>query len=281
MKKLIFTFCLFSMSAFIIKANAQSCGTNGAGVCTPQGGPASGGFDAPNTVPCAEQGVAYSHAVQFTMFSAFNFQGQQSVDSIEFTSVGNLPCGVCWAVNKTTKRYAANEDGCITFTGTTTDNAGQYKLALALKAWINGQPTGLDIPASLVDQTGIRLFLRVKAPAGNCASVDTATNYQGNLTASLSCPTGINEVNSNVSALNIVPNPMNTEAVVSFVAATSADFTVRITDITGREVSVKQLDGKVGENRITIERNNLPAGTYFLVVNNGNHVVTKRFAITE
>jgi hypothetical protein len=281
MKKLIFTFCLLSMSAFVINANAQSCGTNGPGVCTPQGGPASGGFDGPNTVPCAEQGVAYSHADQFTMFSAFNFQGQQSVDSIEFISIQNLPCGICWAVNKATKRYAANEDGCLTFTGTTTDNAGQYKLALALKAWINGQPTGLDIPASLVDQTGIRLFLRVKAPAGNCASVDTATNYQGNLTASLSCPTGINEVNSNVSALNIVPNPMNTEAVVSFIATNSADFTVRITDITGREVSVKQLDGKVGENRITIERNNLPAGTYFLVVNNGNHVVTKHFAITE
>ena len=280
MKKLISTLCFISFSVFLMQANAQSCGTNGPNACSPTGGPAAGGFEAPSTTPCAVQGTAYSHAIQFTMFSAFNFQGQQSVDSIEFLSIDNLPCGLCWSVNQTDKRYSANEDGCISITGTTHDVAGQYKLALALKAWINNQTTpGLSIPASLVDQTGIRILLRV-SNGGTCVTIDTSSGAT-NLTASVNCSTGIAELNSGVSSLSIVPNPMNSEAVLSFIAEKNAAYTIRITDITGKEVSVKQLEGRAGENKTTIERNNLPAGVYFLSLNDGKNSVTKRFTVTE
>ncbi len=260
-------------------ATAQSCGSDGSAVL-PSGGPQSGGFDGPNTVPCAEQGVAYTHDIQFTMFDAFNFQGQQSVDSIEFLSIGNLPCGLCWSVNDADRRYSANEDGFVTIKGTTNDVAGQYKLALSLKAWINGQDSGLTIPASLVDQTGIRLFQRVKTVGGNCSNVDTSSSFPNNLTASLNCPTGINEI-SNVSALTIVPNPMTSQAVLTFMAEKSANYTVRVTDITGREVIVKQFEGLAGENKFTIERSNLPGGTYFLLLSSENKTTTHRFAVSE
>ena len=280
MKKLISTLCFISFSVFLMQANAQSCGTNGPNACTSTGGPANGGFEDPNTTPCAIQGTPYSHAIQFTMFSSFNFQGQQTVDSIEFMSVDNLPCGLCWSVNQVDKRYSANEDGCLRITGTTNDVVGQYKFALALKAWINGQPTGLSIPSSLVDQTGIRLFLRVKSSGGACNNVDTAVAANNN-TAAINCPTGIAELSSGVSSLSIVPNPMNSEAVLSFIAEKNAAYTIRITDITGKEVSVKQLEGRAGENKTTIERNNLPAGVYFLSLNDGKNSVTKRFTVTE
>lgn len=280
MKKLFFTLCFISASAFMMQVSAQACGVNGPNACTPLGGPASGGFEDPSTTPCAAQGTAYNHAIQFTMFSAFDFQGQQSVDSIQFVGVDNLPCGLCWAVNKTSKTYAANEDGCLNISGTTTDAAGQYKLALTLKAWINHQTTaGLSIPASLVDQTGIRLFLRV-SNGGGCVTVDTSSGAN-NLTASLSCPTGISELSSGVSSLNIAPSPMNSEAVLSFVAEKSADYTIRITDVTGKEVSIKTLEGRIGENHTTIERNNLPAGVYFVSLTDGRNVVTKRFSVAD
>lgn len=280
MKKLFFTLCIISASAFMMQLNAQACGNNGPSACSPTGGPSGGGFQDPNTVPCAIKGTAYNQAIQFSMFSAFNFQGQQSVDSIEIVSVDNLPCGLCWAVNKVNKRYSANEDGCLSFSGTTNDVAGQYKLAMSVKAWINNQVTGLTIPASLFDQTGIHLFIRVKTAGGSCANVDTASNAN-NLTASLSCANGINELSSGVSSLNIIPNPMNSEAVFSFIAEKNAAYTIRITDVTGKVVSEKQLEGRTGENHTTIERNNLPAGVYFLSLTDGRNAVTKRFSVTE
>ena len=280
MKKLFFTLCIISSSAFITQVNAQACGNNGPNACSPTGGPSGGGFQDPSTVTCATQGVAYNNAMQFSMFSAFNFLGQQSVDSIEFVSVENLPCGLCWSVNKANKRYSANEDGCLNISGTTTDVAGQYKLAISVKAWINNQTSVNTIPASLFDQTGIHLFLRVKTNGGNCVTVDTSAGAN-NLTASVNCPTGINELNSGVSVVNISPNPMNSEADLSFVAEKNAAYTVRIADVTGKEVSVKQLEGRAGENHTTIERNNLPAGVYFLSLTDGRNAVTKRFSVTE
>ena len=74
---------------------------------------------------------------------------------------------------------------------------------------------------------------------------------------------------------------MNSEAVFSFMAEKNADYTVRITDVTGKEVSVKQVEGRTGENRVAVERNNLPAGVYFLLLTDGKNVVTKRFSVTD
>src|SRR5688572_13690371 len=99
MKKTIFT--LLALSMIFFNASAQYCGNSGVAVCVPSGGPSSGGFEDPNTTPCVVQGQAYNHAIQFTMFSTFTFQGNTvSIDSIRFDDIDSLPCGLCWATNK-------------------------------------------------------------------------------------------------------------------------------------------------------------------------------------
>lgn len=279
MKKLIFTLCFISASAFMMQVSAQACSTPIA--CSPTGSLQDAGFENPDTTPCVKQGLAYSHAIQFKMFSQFDFAGHQNVDSIEFVSVDNLPCGLCWSVDQADKRYSADEDGCLNITGTTNDSSGQYKLALSLKAWINHQTTpGLVIPSSTVDQTGIRMYLRVKQVGTACMATDTSSGANNRL-ASLNCTAGVNELSIGVSSLNLVPNPMNSEASLIFVAEKAALYTIHITDVTGKEVAVKPLDGKAGENIVTIERNNLSAGIYFLSLTDGTNAVTKRFSITE
>ena len=278
MKKLISTLLLSCTLAY---GFSQACGNNGGSVCSPDGSLSSPGFADMNTVPCAERQVAYSAVLQFQMFDVFNFLGQQSVDSIEFVSIDNLPCGICWAVNQTDKRYSANEYGCVKFSGTTNDAAGQYKLGLALKAWINGAAQAQNIPASLTDQTGIRLILRVKDNgSSNCPNVDTAANSPLNLTASLSCPVGINEV-AKVSLISIVPNPMTSQAAVNLVAAEAGVYTLTVTDMTGKAVETKTVELKTGANTTVIERNNMAAGVYFLQVSDGKNVVTRRFSVSE
>jgi hypothetical protein len=278
MKKIIFTF--LTISSFVL-TYAQPCGTNGSSVCSPDGSQTTPGFQDMSTVPCAVKAVYYDYNLQFNMFDQFNFQGQQSVDSIEFVSIGNLPCGLCWAVNKETKRYTANEDGCLKIVGSTNDNSGQYKLALSLKAWINGNPVGITVPASLVDQTGIRLIFRVKDNAGaNCPNADTASNAN-NLTATTGCPVGISDLNGNVSEFQIMPNPMNNQAKVTFYAEKGGSYTLKVVDVTGKQLLVTPMDVKQGYNETTVERNNLPTGVYFLYLTDGQSTLTKRFTVAE
>jgi hypothetical protein len=281
MKRIIFTISLLStiLTANLLFSQACSSG-NGPSACTPTGGPASGGFEDPNTTPCAILGTAYNHSIQFTMFSVFNYLGTQSVDSIQFTSIDNLPCGLCWSVNQTDKTYSANEDGCINIKGTTNDAPGQYKLALALKAWINGNAAGLPVPATLVDQTGIKLLLRVKTPTGTCVTADTSSNAN-NLQASISCPLGITDLERSLTSINLVPNPLTSSSIFSFIAEKTESYSLRITDIRGSIVSSDRIEVKQGLNAFTIQRNGLASGIYILVISDGKSSITSRFDISE
>jgi len=280
MRKVISTLSFIALVFLNFSAQSQACSSPTTG--TPLGGPANGGFDAPDVSPCVVQGTAYTHDIQFTMFSAFDFLGHQNVDSIQFLGVDNLPCGLCWGTDQADNRYTASEDGFLRIQGTTNDAAGQYKFALTLRAWINGGATGQDIPANLVDQTGTRLFIRVKTAAGACANTDTSVNA-ANLNSSGATCTGLNvaEVSDLFSSLQLVPNPMNTNATLSFVSSKNAIYTIRITDVTGKTVSSNEFEAKIGVNATSVERNNLPAGVYFLSITDGKNVTTRRFSITE
>lgn len=284
MKKLLLT--AFAITAAFASSFAQHCaGGDGPNVCVPQGTAGGPGFENAFNVPCAERGIAYDYNIQFTMFDIFEYLGTQQVDSIEFVAISNLPCGLCWAVDQTDKRYLANEDGCLRIQGTTTDVAGQYELNLQLIAWINGDAqtpsTQVPVPASLTKQAGIRLFLRVKPDGAACAALDTAQNATYQSANPNNCTVGINDVVSEVSGLQIVPNPVSNIANVSFMAEKAAVYTLTVTDMTGKAVAVKQVEVNAGGNATTIERNNLPAGVYFLMVNDGKTNVTRRFIVAD
>jgi hypothetical protein len=280
MMQKIYTLFIFCLSVF--GAIAQSCGNDGSSVCTATGGPPGGGFWSMDSLPCAVRGTAYNGVVEFTMFNTFDFQGFQTVDSIEFINMTNLPCGLCWAVNKTSRRYKAGELGCLKFSGTTNDASGQYKLEFGLKAWINHETdTGKYIPPFLVDQTGIRFFVRVKDNAGsNCTPVDTSVNAN-NLTASATCPEGISQIDGVISSLTIAPSAFGDKAMVSFFAERSGSYDLKITDITGKMVSSKTLEIVRGNNSSVIERGSLLAGIYFLSLTDGRSAITRKFTIVN
>lgn len=280
MKKLTFTLSLFASLFITGNVSAQACGNDGPSVCT-SSGVAGGGFQDQNTVPCAERQVAYDQTIQFTMFSQFNFQGQQTVDSIKFNSIGNLPCGLCWSVNQADKTYTGNENGCIRITGTTNDPAGQYKLSLNLTAWINGLSTGIPVSSSLASQAGISLYFRVKDNgSSNCANVDTAA-AANNLTATTGCPVGIEDLNTAFTQLNITPNPVNSDAKLTFVAEKEAQYTISVTDFRGAVLNRLEMTSNTGLNELLISRNNLSAGVYFVSLSNGKQTVTKRFTVVD
>jgi hypothetical protein len=274
MKKIFFALSSICLLAF--QSMGQACpgvDTSGPTACVPNGSVVGPGFEDPSSIPCIVDGIAYDSVMQFNMYNTFNFQGHQTVDSIEFVSISSLPTGICWATCHSNNRFVAGESGCLILKGTTTASPGQYKMALSIKAWINGGSTGNVIPPYLVDQAGVKLWIRVKAQGGSCPNVDTS---QGSFLY-----TGISEVENNVFEMNIAPNPMTSNSELSFTAEGTGFYTIRMTDMTGRVISTKQIEAKAGLNTTVVERNGLPAGIYFISLSNGQAASTRRFSIAD
>ena len=112
MKKILLAILTISASTFFNAANAQWCGTVSSCIGSPTTQP---GFPAPDSLPCVHQGVAYNSSVSFKMFSSFNYLGQHQLDSVTVDTIYNLPCGLCWSLNKASKTYSPNEIGCMSF----------------------------------------------------------------------------------------------------------------------------------------------------------------------
>ena len=283
MKKILLVILTVSASFSFNAANAQWCG----GVSTCNAGPGTQvGFPYPDSIPCVVQGEPYSYSIPIKMYSQFNFLGQHDIDSITIDTIYNLPCGLCYQTSSATGTFDSAQIGCIKISGTTWDAVGQYPFKFVVTAYLSGNPTESveTIYPPLVYASGIREWLRVTAaPGTNCTATDTlqADSAAKNLTASVVCPTGINQVAVNVASLNIMPNPFNSSAQLSFTAEKNAAYAVKITDITGKLVSVKQIQANPGLNTTVIERGNLSSGLYLISLSDGVSSVTRKFTIVE
>lgn len=291
MKKLSFTL----LSAMLISAGAfaQSlpCGNSGAAVCTP-GNLAQNGFENPDSIECFESGVPGEVVVKFKNFTNLVIPGTGPVTVyyLRIDSILNLPCGICWATNKSNNVFAGGEQACIKFTGTTTDQVGQYKLRLVVKAQIT---SGAYNPQALVDPPGgleayensipnTKLYAKVKANGSStCAAVDTSAAANNKVGNPANCATGIDEINAAINGLKIVPSNVNATAAVSFFSNESAEVKAFVTDIAGRVVWSKEISATHGENNFVFERNGMSAGLYLMNIAIGKKHYTKRFNVTE
>lgn len=277
MKKVIFT--LFSAALLINSASAQYCGNSGTSVCTPSGTQTEPGLS-PNSedLPPVENGVATTTVIQFKNFNTFNLAGQTvTVQSLKIDSIENLPAGTCWATNKANNTFGNQEDGCIKVTGTACTAPGQYKLRIKVIADVGfgGIPTDAET-------AGLSYYVRVVNQGQSAPAVDTnqtaAFVAYGNPAV---CANSVNDEFASTTQLNVVPNPMNSTAVVTFNSVKSGMVTERLTNMLGSEIIRNTLEVKAGANTSVINRNNLPAGVYFYSISDGKHVATKRVVISE
>ncbi|MBX2908800.1 MAG: T9SS type A sorting domain-containing protein [Chitinophagales bacterium] len=191
---------------------SPACGNSGSWTCTAT--PlVQNGFEHPDSIDCFVSGESGEVVMRFKNFSNLIIPSTGSVNVyfIRIDSILNLPCGICWSTNKANNVFAGGEDGCIKFTGTTTDQVGQYKLKLAIKAQIT---QGIYNPQALIDPPGglmayentipnLRAYIRVKASSNStCTSVDTTGIIFPNLTTSSLCsaiPTALSAISVNDS----------------------------------------------------------------------------------
>ena len=82
--------------------------------------------------------------------------------------------------------------------------------------------------------------------------------------------TGIKSDNGVGSNLNIFPNPTSKSFTLHYSSAYSGDLTVRITDISGREITSQKVVKGTGDLDLQFDTSTYPAGNYFVSVNGGN-----------
>ncbi|MFN8278130.1 MAG: T9SS type A sorting domain-containing protein [Chitinophagales bacterium] len=282
MKKVFFTLSLLGAAVF---ANAQACG--GTSTCTPPTPTGTAGLrPTSDSLPCQKVGQATTQLIKFENFTSFGSFG--AVNSLKIDSINNLPPGLCWKTNVANNTFAGGATGCIEVSGTPTGAPGQYKLRIHITADIGAghlQQSGDAEALTSLAGTPLRYYARlVSSSATTCPCLDTVggkTNlyiaYNGSET---SCgPLAVNNIDKDVQNMTVTPNPFGTAAEVVFSSEKSANYTLKLTNLVGAEVSAKSVEAHVGENRITFERNQISAGVYFMTIGNSNGSVTRKVVI--
>jgi hypothetical protein len=259
--------------------------------CTPKNLPEPKFEPKPDSINCF---VNNQDVDQTFYFRIPDKAGPATIKSIKINSVGNLPTGLTYTLNKANATYNANENGCVKVTGKPTGTAGQYRLGINVTVDIGaGQPLNGDLVelangVSPGSGNTYLLWVRVKADdnAGcpcidtNVVKKDSIKVFSGNETT---CPnllnSNISDVQSAISQLSIAPNPVANTAVVEFISEKNAVYTAKITNLIGKEVMRKTVDIRTGSNTISFNRNDLPGGVYFFSLSDGKGLITKRFIV--
>lgn len=268
---------LFIAGIFIsLSGHSQNCVT-----CNSDTTLSTPGFVNLNSINCIVQGEPYLDTITLHMYTTLvQFGDTLTLDSVHLLDIENLPCGLCWGTsNSPLNTLLPNQNACIAISGTSTDTTGQFKLQIYFYAYF-GRTAKAILPTTL-DTDGIQLILRVVSPTGTCPPVDTSANAQNLLTSTTLCATAVNNIPGNISWFDVYPNPLNSDAMVSFTALQSGAYTLKLMDVAGRTLRLQQLPALAGINKADLLRQNLPGGIYFISIGNGQGMITKKLMVTE
>ena len=279
MNKLYFTLTLLAAMFFSLSGMAQSrCSvdfTNQTPGLTPSD---------QYSVDCVVRNSAYTYAYQFKNLSSFDpGTGPVNIEWIRFDSAVNMPCGITWSTSKSSNQYTGGENGCIQFTGNTSDTAGQYRITLWLNAKVSLSPFPIPQPASTI---GIVPILRVKDSMGACPAVDTASMSPANRTST--CNSGETVISSihnigfdEISELGIYPNPIFDAGTVGFTSEVAGNFNVSIFDMKGQTIQSYPVEVNQGANMHVIDARNMSSGLYLYTMTDGTRSISKQFVVSK
>src|ERR1043165_2067801 len=137
MKKL---YSLIVAAVLFTSASYAQCTINAGAQTTPGVNPG------PDQLPCIVRTIAYDQTLQGKVQDTwdtviFGENIHVIVDSVRIDSIAGLPNGITWSKNPDLLLGGGN--GCVRFTGTTTDSVGRYDLTAFGTAWLHIQGSGL------------------------------------------------------------------------------------------------------------------------------------------
>lgn len=264
MKKL---YLLFALVVAALNINAQ-CTIISAFQTIPGISPA------PAALPCVINSAPFDQTLQVQCPTHFdtsvnllllNYPISVAIDSIELDSVINLPAGLTWTKNP--NRLAGGQNGCLTFTGTTTAAPGRYDLTWYGTAWATPGSAGpisgggqRTVVGSLNRYGYVGYYLNVIGPNAPCAS-------------------GINTIDPALNAeLSVYPNPSNGVFSVKLNAGSRVAGQVEVVDVTGRIVFAQDVD-LIGQQNVSVDLAHCAKGIYTVLLHTANGNATKRISI--
>ena len=182
------------LSVFILifllsnKAYSQACSTGTAYQCDLSLADNLNGFQSADILPCIVKGQFTETVVPFKVFQTLTFNNTtDSIYQMKIESVGNLPCGLCWASSSISNTFAKNQTGCLIIKGITNDVSGQYKLNVVLSFATNNSGSFNQQNKNLqnVVNNTAQIILIVLGSDDTCPAI----NYTGaSNVAAVSCP---------------------------------------------------------------------------------------------
>ena len=109
-------------------------------------------------------------------------------------------------------------------------------------------------------------------------SVTNIDGCIGSDTVNVSVTTGLNSANA--SLIKLFPNPAVSEINISGLSRFSGNHRLRVLDLQGREVFVRDLNGIVGD-RITVATDSWSEGTYLLQIDGDEFYLRRQIVITR
>ena len=86
----------------------------------------------------------------------------------------------------------------------------------------------------------------------------------------------VNRKTGKFTITSVSPNPTNNDVNLKFETTDNANVTINVQDIFGRVVLTQQVDANKGFNTVTVTTSEIPAGAYFLSVNDGTSILTQK-----
>jgi hypothetical protein len=97
----------------------------------------------------------------------------------------------------------------------------------------------------------------------------------------LSGSTGINNVDANISSVDLFPNPTVNETSVSISVINSSDVTISVLNNVGQIVYQTVSALNAGSNKVNIDTKQFAAGIYNVVIASETGSVTKKLSVTK
>ena len=86
----------------------------------------------------------------------------------------------------------------------------------------------------------------------------------------------VNRKTGKFTITSVSPNPTNNDVNLKFETTDNANVIINVQDIFGRVVLTQRVDANKGFNTVTVITSEIPAGAYFLNVNDGTSILTQR-----
>ncbi len=219
----------------------------------------SPGATAPDSVvimPLATYGDPYDQTAQMvvpadTTLDTLGFTIPATVDSMQIINVIGLPASLSYVCDNADCFWFGGDNGCFKITGTPTmAELGVHNVTVRAEGWAT--VTGFG------QQSGVFDFY---------------------MTIEVVAPISLTERDVINQSFSVFPTPMTEESSMTFTSRDAKPYELTIMDITGRVAQKLEGQTQVGDNEITIQRNDMASGLYLYTLTIGDYTRSGRIMV--